>query len=613
MRFKKAIALLLAFVIVAAAFSACGGGSQSSGGGSQSSDSSGGGSGSSGSSGGSSSSSDSGGDTATADETPEETVREPITVKMFGGAGAESSFSTEHEMGREIEELFGVTFEKIPMMESHYEKARLMLAAMDFGDIDVICIGIDIITQDYISAGVLTSFDKYLPDMPNFRSYQADTIPYWRNYDTENGELYFWQNGPDYNNLTAEPLDMVTRVDALEACGWPDLDTTDDYVAFLEEALEKLPETEGRPTLGMSAFFGHGGLMILASYLPRHSGLQHFYKFTGLVDPDTQSIVTLVDHPYLKESLRFWNTLYQKGLLDREAFTDEMGDLERKLNAGACIVGFFVKWMTGGANNNLTAEGREDQHYIVTPIRLQIAKDEGRNVRYELYNMARGDDTRGILTTFDDPWRILEIVDYVSSEEYLIRHYWGKEGQDYTINSDGRRIPTSDFMALMKSGTDEDIAIRKNRGIGAFDFLPMRQVGITSNGQASAVWNAVEYIMEGASPTQWKAYNAYGWKTPLDAWENNKNFDYIPFDITDYLTASIFDAESEEAKIEERITDYCTRQFPIVMNSNSDAEFEANYQELVDTCIQMDNQRVVDKYNEQLAGINERLDELRRK
>jgi len=544
------------------------------------------------------------------EEAPAEKTREPVTIKMLGGAGAESTFSTDNDLGKMINELFNVTFEFIPMTESHYEKARLMLAAMDFGDIDIVNTALDDITQAYISADVLTKLDDYLPNMPQFKSYHKDTIPYWRNLDTKNGNLYVWQASPDQIQMTSEPLDMNVRVDALEAMDWPDLDTTDDYIAFIEGALKKIPETKGRPTIGFGAFWGDPVGVLLTTYLPRHSSYQHFYKFTGLVDVDNACVVNLVAHPYLKESLRFYNKMTQMGLIDREAWTDGFPEFQAKFNDGAYIVAFFAKWMVKGANANLTADGRDDQHYIVTPIRLQIAKDEGRNIRYELFNGARPDDTRGILKTSKYADRMMEVIEYTSTLEMTIRNGWGIEGRDYAIDANGLLQPTKEFMDLMNDTSTDAEKTRKSRGYGSLNYIPLRQNAVMSNGQACSVWSSIEYIMAGSTPTQMKAYKAYGWKTPIDAWWKNKNFEMKPFDVTKYVVGSILDPESEEGKTEEKIQDYCRRQIPVVINSANDSEFESNYNELVASCEQMGNAAVVDKYNEQLKSIVSRLEEL---
>src|SRR5690606_15792343 len=103
-------------------------------------------------------------------------------------------------------------------------------------------------------------------------------------FDQADGGLYVWQAGPDQLQMTSPPNDMNMRVDVLEALGWPKLDTTDDYVKVLGDALEKFPTTLGHQSIGMINFYGEALGPLLATYLPRHSGYQHFYKTTGLID-----------------------------------------------------------------------------------------------------------------------------------------------------------------------------------------------------------------------------------------------------------------------------------------------------------------------------------------
>ena len=66
--------------------------------------------------------------------------------------------------------------------------------------------------------------------------------------------------------IASIPGDLIVRSDALEACGWPELNSASDWTAFLKEAMEKLPETNGQPTIGLTTTFAEAwGLQGIAA------------------------------------------------------------------------------------------------------------------------------------------------------------------------------------------------------------------------------------------------------------------------------------------------------------------------------------------------------------
>ncbi|GGD88777.1 ABC transporter substrate-binding protein [Paenibacillus nasutitermitis] len=534
-----------------------------------------------------------------------------ITYKVLARGIDKPRSSTEDEVGKIIQEKFNVVFEYVPYNETASDKALLMLAANDWGDLDIVTTGIDAVTKKYIEADAFLKLDDYKDIIPNFFEYEKDLIPYWRNLDAKNGDLYIWQSGPDQLQMTSEPLDMNVRVDVLEELGWPKLDTTDDYINFLREAVKKFPTSLDQKSIGMINFWGEAYGPLLATYLPRHSGYQHFYKTTGFVDVEAKKIIPLASHPYLKETLKFWNVLSREGIMDREAWTDKSPEFVKKWESGVALSANFAKWNIPSINAKLALIGHPEMQYIVTPIRLSIAKEEGKNVRYELFNGVRPDETTGILKTAKEPERLLEVLNFMSSEEMTIRLGWGIEGRDYTINEEGLRIPTPELLEIVKSG-DPDKQMLKRFGSYVTVF-PTRTNATGPNGQANYFANDTQYLMAAATDTQKKAYAAYGWDTMLEAWHNNSEFKFVPFDITPYASSTNLDPELKEAKMEEKIMQYMDKQIPLVINANDDAQFEKLYNDMVKKVDELGQQQVVDKYNEQLVGFQVRIQELTKK
>ena len=533
---------------------------------------------------------------------------EPITIKVLISGDQERS-SLDDEVGQMIYDALKIEIKFVPFNESNYEKAQMMLAAQNWGDLDLVNTAMNEVTAQYIAASAFVNLDDYRELMPNFYNNLADLIPYWRNLDAVNGGLYVWQNGPDQIQMTNPCLDIVVRTDALEALGWPDLDTTDDYIAFLKQAMELFPESNGLPTIGMSFFGGDAVGTLVSTYLPRHSSYSDVYKLTCLVDVDNDKIVSKIDHPYYKASAEFFNTLYREGLMDPEWFTDGMNECSAKAQSGVALSVWFMNWC--GGNREAIERGQEDAQYITMPVRLQLAKDEGRNTRYEIYTSYRSDCTYGILASSPNVERICQLVDFMSSHEMMIRCGWGVEGVDYTVDEDGIRHTTDEFNAVMSGDGAEDYRWAHGINVAYNNIFPMRSMGLDTDGQPTVYNRDPNYNMATATDRQKEAYAALGWQNNVSGWRENEHFEFVPFDLSILQAAVVLDAESDEGKIEVQINDYLESMIPKLYTCETVEDFEAMYAEMCAKCDEMGEEQLIAKYNEQYFSMRDRIEELK--
>ena len=528
--------------------------------------------------------------------------RGPIKVKvLFDTETTETSLDSD--IGQMIYDALGVEIESVTFSGDRREKALTMLAGQDFGDLDIMVVANHANATKYIAAGALVNLDDYKDKLPNYYSYCAEYIPYLRLYDPEGG-LYLWQAGPDIK-VGELPYDMIVRSDVLEALDWPRLDTTGDYVDFLEKALEMFPETDGLKTIGMTVP-GNGTLGTrLLSYLPRHGGFQMATPYGVYIDVDNDKYVSLPESPYYKETLRFWNELSRKGLLDPEAFTSTLGDQGEKMKAGYSVVNFFPHWLVRAANLELEATGRENMQYITLPIRLDISK-ENRKARYEASYTIRPDNLTGILSSApqENIERIIEVVNFMSSEEMTLRLGWGKENDHYTVAGDSQRTLTDEFYRLQKNDPDRLNAIR-----GSFlrTLFPTKNNGITSNGQSSRAEGSVVYGAASTTKRQQEVLNAYGWNNYLSPWKDSEYFDFQYYDVTLAFSASILDPNSDIGFKSDSCALLLDELYPLVVIAKTEAEFEARYADMVAQIKKAGIDDVVDFINDNYSKTAEKI------
>jgi hypothetical protein len=224
--------------------------------------------------------------------------------------------------------------------------------------------------------------------------------------------------------------------------------------------------------------------------------------------------------------------------------------------------------------------------YIVTPIRLSIAKELGDNTRYEITSLLRMDETGGILKASKNVDRIIELLDFISNEKCTIMQGHGIEGVDYNW-IDGKIIMTPEFLA---GATGSDASFNgsefvSSRGLyRGYAFLPTRRNAQLPNGQAGFYMNDAEYLNLSASDRQKEAYSALGWANLTSGWTDSPHFDFVPFDISKYTTAiASFDPESDESIAITKIDEYLYAQIPFLINAPTVDEFERLYAEVLST------------------------------
>ena len=133
---------------------------------------------------------------------------------------------------------------------------------------------------------------------------------------------------------------------------------------------------------------------------------------------------------------RFWQ-YYKRGLIDPASFTDNRDQYYAKISQGR-VLGFFIQgwqFMGDNAENALWTAGKDERTYAPLP----IVFDETIKPWYvdrSLPNLQRG---YGITTkcSEDKAIRIIKFLDELLEIENQKVLYWGFEGQDYLIDTDG--------------------------------------------------------------------------------------------------------------------------------------------------------------------------------
>jgi ABC-type glycerol-3-phosphate transport system substrate-binding protein len=528
-----------------------------------------------------------------------------VVVTYFSYSVQQEKSSLGTVLGDLINEKFNVEFRQLPFSGSRDEKALMMLAAQDFGGVDLVETANAAVTGQYIGSGQLVNLDDYRAKLQDFYEFQKGVIPYWRTYDAANGGLYVWETGPNDAGLASGMTycDMYIRTDVLEKAGYPNLDTTDDYIAMLKDVIKKIPNaTNGQPSIPVASYFGRAIRGPQAILTPIANSGYTLPSVLSLVDPGKGKFEVSITHPVTKEVFQFWNTLWREGLLDKEVFTTDSNKMMEKMNAGIPLMAGNSDWGAPVKDNSpADARGDTDKHWIYIPMRLNSAKNQGKP-RYVAADKLHPFTTGGILKSSKYAERIIEVLNFISNNDIVILGGWGREGKDYTVQN-GKMVFTREFLDITQKEFVNEI---NNLG----ERLPLRTYAMLNEQQTAYYRLDPSLVQVGATPAQLKAYQGMGWADWTSGMKASRNFKTVFMDSTNYSAASILPPDSEEATIAARVTDYYNQQCAQVVTAATEAEFERQFKILSDTMISYGNAKVVDRYNSQLAALDAKLKEL---
>ena len=488
------------------------------------------------------------------------------TVQMLVGPTKVKN-TKDTVVGKAIYDKFKINFELISYAGDQREKQNLMLAAKDFNEMQYM--QREDMVINYIKAGALLELDKYLPTMPNFTARYKDIIPYWRL--PGEGKLYKWETAiPRSLESDIEVNDIMVRTDSLEAAGWKMPRSSDDWVAFLKEAVKTAKDVDGNPVVGLTLPMGEAwGLAGLVPILyEKGDTYQAASNEAFTFNLKTKLFEDYFKAPPVKDSIRFFNKLYQEGLLDEECFTDTLDKTTEKLNKGKAIAGYYVTWCVGTANAAMIKSAKEKMQYINLPIQsnAQVAAGEKREIRVEA---SRPFDSWGLTTNCKQPERLLKLIDYMTTDEGQILLKSGVEGTHWTVQ-DGKRVVTD---VLKKATLDPEFNV--SQGIGGWNNgLPSFSL-LAADGQPHSLTSDQTYIdTQGLTPRQQDAFKAIGWKSSK-SWYLDNGF-FAPSGLS---TAVYIDPTTDLGKTGTKMSELRVRYSTKLIMAKSDAEFDTIWQE----------------------------------
>ncbi len=348
-----------------------------------------------------------------------------------------------------IEEKFGVTFSWDILVGDKDQKIGVLIASGDLPDL------VEVDSEKFQGAGCLRDLkplvEKYAPNLMKHYSVAWKKMIDADSEKDANGKITkeHIYSLPNYGVNDGIPSDTYYNQNGwwiqkavLKEFGYPVIKTIDQYFDLLEAYYKKYPTIDGAPTIPFN--------IITADW--EAFDLWNPPNFLAGFPNDGNGHVTLENGKYVytdnfvdanaKRWFKLANGYFQRGLIDPASFTDNRDQYYAKISQGRVLGMFIQGWqfMGDNAENALWSAGKDERTYAP----LAITFDESIRPHYRdqsLPNLQRGFGIT-VKCPEDKAIKILQFMDKMIEEENQKVLYWGFEGEDYLVDTDGSKTGT---------------------------------------------------------------------------------------------------------------------------------------------------------------------------
>ncbi|MDF2484522.1 MAG: hypothetical protein K0R46_690 [Herbinix sp.] len=303
------------------------------------------------------------------------------------------------------------------------------------------------------------------------------------------------------------------RWDLYEQLGYPKVTKLEDYVGILEQMVKLNPTSDsGAQTYGASLFKDWDGDMVM---FVKATGALYGYDEFGftLYNVATQEVQPILDdNSMYVRSLRFYNALNQKGLLDPDSMTQTYDDVLNSYQDGGAFFNIF------------TFLGRDlyntEAHTAAGKGMYALAADDMKVLTYGL-NIYGGNRIWAIGANTEYPELCMAIINYMTTPEGTMLNYWGPKGVNWDYDANGKAFLTELGLACQKdvttqmtgdyTGAYEDGQVKWNNTTWARDSVNPEGSGETYN---YLFWESFKSQPTTVAEQKWKDYT--GFMTPDD-------------------------------------------------------------------------------------------------
>ena len=455
-------------------------------------------------------------------QTVEESAPEPIEFLIVNPATGVDWELAGTPVGDLFVERTGVNFVCQNSIGDQNEVIALMLASDDLPDIVQGSAGLPMFIEAGKALEITELAETYAPNLTDIYKYDD----FWQRfyYSKEDKGRYYL---PHFRNIPADVFEvggwLYLQHDVVIDQGYPEMKYLEQFENAIESYVKKYPTIDGQPTIGMTLMCGDSWNLFLTNPSIYVSGVESAAEWVA--DRETHEITYhTVLYGEIREYFRWLNGMYNKGLLDKEAFTQTFDEYKAKIATGRVLSISGPGWTFAyDAAVTLRNEGKEERLYGAYPIALKEGVKNstlGQSRAYPSYAI----NGSFVTTACKDPERLFEFINYWVTEEAQILRNWGIEGVHYDI-VDGKRVFKQEERD--KKATDPDYGLKT--GIGCIFALPNYENGQKDSSGQYITLSSKDDVIANYSDTDKKVLSAYGAEIWPDLFPQGTEFELRPW------------------------------------------------------------------------------------
>ncbi|MCQ2585343.1 MAG: extracellular solute-binding protein [Treponema sp.] len=425
-----------------------------------------------------------------------------------------------------------------------------------------------------IESGAVIPLDDYIEKYgDNMKKLYGDQLVKLK-YSRDNPHIYSMGTFDIKNRVTEVCGTIQLQHSVLKELGYPKISTLEDLENALIAYKTMYPYINGYETIGFSLFcddwYWYLGLSNPAGYLLGHPDDGQWF-----VDQNSFKVTYKFLDSEMPYFYRWLNSIYHKGLLDTESFTQKEDVFQAKLKNGNVLATSYTHWGLQDSRNYLIDKREEERTFAYLPV---TKGPEYKDPALKDYGFSGGWGI-AVSKSCKDPEGAFKFLDYMCSEEAQITLNWGVEGVTYEYDSFGKRIGISNPSF--------------NGGIGIWVY-PFPQAGkgaVDSKGQY-IVQNTENQIRQSYCRTERETLRAYGVNLWTDLFPSSESLGVSPYgQVWQYSLSS--ESQDKMSRIDEFV-----KQSLIRMILGPENQFDSAWSQMTEGIKNMDIDSVASELNE---------------
>ena len=516
-----------------------------------------------------------------------ETKVTPTTFSFWSADTTAGQMDDEFKspVSQKIKELTGVTIKKEFAIGDPREKLSFMAASGEYSDFIYAVEYSNII----VDAGGFIKLDDLIEEYgPNIEKLYGDYLTRLK-YSESDPSIYFL-GLPTVGEVKYEPESGFQLQHALlKELGYPKMETLNDYENAIKTYIDKYPEIDGKPTIGLSLLADDWRIKISVTN-PAVFSTGGPDDGEWYYDTKTGKAQIHLTRPEEKEYFRWLNHMNDIGLLDPESFIQKYDQYQAKIAEGRVLALADGKWEYVDAEQALVAAGKPERGYAQLPLVL----DE--SYKYADFRPAgyTGGYGVGISTSCKDPVAAIKFLDWMCTDEAQILFRWGIEGEHYDVVDGKRKFNDETFRSWKE---DSDFATKTGIGVYSWPWPGYGNGAVDANGDYyGPVYK--QNIIDTYTDAEKETLAAYGAETWKDIFPSEENFEPSPYGV---LWLINIPSDTDATLIMQKYDEITAKRIPAAVLAEPgdfDELWDAYQAELVDIGIH----ELEDEFNKLIQG-----------